>query len=323
MGPRVGGGGRARSRSGADVRKDELIVEGADAGKSVQQLLHDRLAIPHSRAKGLVARGAVIRNGRPVTRPGDRVAERDRLEIARGEETSRAVPRRVRRGDGYRIVHEERDFVVVDKEPGLITVPSPSHRGASMVELLTDLYRKRGFRVPTMRAVHRIDRYTSGLVVAARTGPVFAALRSQFASGRPDRVYLAVAEGRIERDEGRLVHRLAEHPVSLKVHPVVDERPGRKAVLRYRVRERFAAATLLEVTLETGRKNQIRVQLAAEGHPLVGDVAYGRPSLLIGRTALHAHRLAFDHPYRGVRLEFEAPIPADLRRLLSALRRGR
>ncbi len=303
------------------MKRETLLAGPEDAGKSLQQVLHDRLAVPHSRAKGLVLRGGVAVNGRPETRPGGRVSEGDRLEIVLDPGGARAAPRRAHRAHGYRIVHEERDFVVVDKEPGLITVPSPSHRGESLIELLTDLYRKRGFRVPAMRAVHRIDRFTSGLVVAARSGPVFATLRSQFASGRPERVYLAVAEGRVERDEGRLVHRLAEHPVSLKVHPVEDGHPGRQAVLRYRVRERFRAATLLEVTLETGRKNQIRVQLAAEGHPLVGDVVYGRPSPLIERTALHAYRLAFDHPSRGQRLAFEAPLPADLRRLLASLRR--
>jgi 23S rRNA pseudouridine1911/1915/1917 synthase len=234
----------------------------------------------------------------------------------------RSAPRRSHHGDGYRIVHEEREFVVVDKEAGLITVPSPSHRGDSLVEILTDFYRRRGFREAAVRAVHRIDRFTSGLVVAARPGPVFASLRAQFASGSPDRVYLAVAEGRIEADEGRLTHRLAEHPVSLKVHPVPHDRSGRTAVSRFRVMERFPGATLLEVTLETGRKNQIRVQLAAEGHPLVGDAAYGRRSPRIDRTALHAYRLAFDHPTRGHRLAFEAAPPADFRRLLTVLRRG-
>ena len=304
------------------MKRETLIAGPDDAGKSVQRILHDRLAMPHSKAKGLLLSGGVLRNGRGVTSPGERVAPGDRLEITSDPGAGRAAPRRAHRGHGYRIVHEEPDFVVVDKDPGLITVPSPSHRGESLIEILTDLYRKRGFRVPTMRAVHRIDRFTSGLVVVARTGPAFGVLRSQFASGRPGRVYLAVAEGRIERDEGRLVHRLAEHPVSLKVHPVEDERSGRKAVSSYRVKERFPTATLLEVRLETGRKNQIRVQLAAEGHSLVGDIVYGRPSGLIERTALHACRLAFDHPSSGRRLEFEAPPPPDFLRLLSALRRG-
>lgn len=253
--------------------------------------------------------------------PGVRVVEGDRIEAVFDPGVRHAAPRRAHHGDGYRIVHEERDFVVVDKEAGRITVPSPSHRGESLVESLTGLYRKRGFRQAAVRAVHRIDRFTSGLVVAARPGPAFASLRAQFAAGLPERVYLAVAEGRFDHDVGRLVHRLAEHPVSLKVHTVPDGQSGKKAVSSYRVVERFRDATLLEVTLTTGRKNQIRVQLAAVGHPIVGDGAYGRRSPLIERTALHAFRLAFDHPSHGRRLAFEAPLPADMRRLLAALRR--
>jgi 23S rRNA pseudouridine1911/1915/1917 synthase len=304
------------------VRRAALVAGPDDAGKSVQQVLHDRLRVPHSRARALVLSGEVRRNGAIVASPGDRVLEGDRLEASLDSGSRGTAPRRAHRGHGYRIVHEEREFVVVDKDAGLITVPSPSHRGESLIEILTDLYRRRGFREAAVRAVHRIDRFTSGLVVAARPGPVFASLRAQFASGLPDRVYLAVAEGRMERDEGRLVHRLAEHPVSLKVHPVPHGHAGRTAVSRFRVVERFPGATLLEVTLETGRKNQIRVQLAAERHALVGDGAYGRRSHLIDRTALHAYRLAFDHPARGRRLAFEAPPPADFRRLLAALRRG-
>jgi len=189
-------------------------------------------------------------------------------------------------------------------------------------EMLTEAYRMRGFHDPRVLAVHRIDRFTSGLVVVSRAGPAFAPLRAQFAAGTPERVYLAVAEGRVEPDRGRLVQYLAEHPESLKVHAVGEARKGRRAACSYRVIERFPRASLLEVRLETGRRNQIRVQLAAEGHALVGDASYGRRSPLIGRTALHASRLAFDHPRHGQRLTFEAPPPADFNRLLAALRRG-
>src|SRR4029453_16231046 len=123
---------------------------------------------------------------------------------------------------------------------------------------------------------------------------------------------LAVVEGRVAAERGRLTHALAEHPKSLKVHVVGPGDAGRPASLRYRVVERLPRATLLEVTLETGRRNQIRVQLAAEGHPVVGDLAYGNPSPLIARVALHAHRLAFELPRGRKRAHFESPVPADL-----------
>jgi 23S rRNA pseudouridine1911/1915/1917 synthase len=170
--------------------------------------------------------------------------------------------------------------------------------------------------------VHRIDRFTSGLVVFARNHPAAMRLRSQFKERTPDRIYLAAAEGHVEPDRARLIHSLGENPKSLKVHVVAKESDGRPASLRYRVLERFPQACLLEVTLETGRRNQIRVQLAAEGHPLVGDVSYGRPSRLISRVALHAHRLAFDAPRGRKRLRFESPVPAEFERLVKKLRAG-
>lgn len=300
----------------------EIVAEAADAGRTVQRLLHDRAGLAHSRARGVVVARLVRRNGRVVEDPAERVDAGDRIEISHDPTSRYPSPRRPRREEGYRVVHEEREFVVVDKDPGLITVPAPAHAGESLVEKLALRLRKRGFREPRMLAVHRIDRFTSGLVVVARPGPAFESLRAQFASGSPERVYLAVADGRVEADSGTLVHHLAEHPRSLKVHEVPPSHGGRRASSTYRVLERFDHATLLEVRLETGRRNQIRVQLAAIGHPLVGDVAYGRRSPLIERTALHACRLSFAHPSKGARIQLEAEPPGDLRRLLAALRRG-
>jgi len=172
--------------------------------------------------------------------------------------------------------------------------------------------------------VHRIDLYTSGLVIFARTRAAWEDLKGQFASGSPERIYLAVAEGRVPTDSGRLVHHLKEHPKSFKVQATAAiDRGARRAASRFRVLERFGeAATLVEVSLETGRRNQIRVQFAATGHPLVGDVAYGHPSPLIGRTALHAARLRFRHPLDGRAVDFRSEIPGDLRRLLRRLRAG-
>jgi 23S rRNA pseudouridine1911/1915/1917 synthase len=198
-------------------------------------------------------------------------------------------------------VHEDDDLVVIDKDAGLLTVPTAAPVGDSLEEMLLASYRKRGHKKPLLHVVHRIDRFTSGLVVFARNHPSAMALRGQFKDRTPERIYLAIAEGRLV---------------------VAKESEGWAASLRYRVLERFAHATLLEVELETGRRNQIRVQLAAEGHPLVGDVAYGRPSPLISRVALHAHRLTFDAPRGRKRLRFESPVPADFKRLVTRLKAG-
>ncbi len=257
-----------------------------------------------------------------MSRNDERVRPGDRIEVTFDSERRYRAPSAPAPSEGYRVVHEDDEVVVADKAAGVFTVPAPSQRGESLAERLEHAYRARGYRAPLVRAVHRIDRFTSGLVAFARREEAWRKLRTQFAAGLPERVYLAVAEGNVGPDDGLLVHHLEEHEKSLKVRAVARSAGSKRAESRYRVLERFDHATLLEVRLRTGRRNQIRVQLAAEGHPLVGDHAYGRPSPLIGRTALHAARLAFDHPSRGSRLELASEPPADFRRLLSALRRG-
>jgi 23S rRNA pseudouridine1911/1915/1917 synthase len=295
----------------------------SDAGRTVQRLMHEHLGVSHAEAKGLIASGCVARNRRTVTKPDERVGAGDRVEVAAeaGRKYSRAghAPRG---GEGWRVVHEDDDLIVVDKDAGLLTVPTAAPVGDSLEELLLASYRKRGHKKPALHVVHRIDRFTSGLVVFARSHPAAMELRRQFKERTPERIYLAVAEGKVEPDRGRLTHSLGENPKSLKIHVVAKESEGRPASLRYRVLERFPHATLLEVQLETGRRNQIRVQLAAERHPIVGDFSYGHPSPLIPRVALHALRLGFESPRGRKRLQFESPVPPDFARLLKKLKGG-
>jgi 23S rRNA pseudouridine1911/1915/1917 synthase len=291
-------------------------------GRTLQSLLHDLGGLSHSRARGLIEAGAVQVNGRAVRRPDHRLEPGDRVEATHDPARRyRPSPRRTRE-HGWRTLHEDDDLVVVDKEPGLLTVPTTSQKEESLVERLGAAYRARGFRRSEVRVVHRIDRYTSGIVAFARNARAWSELRRQFAAGAPERVYLAVAEGVVASDRGRLVHHLHEDPASLRVTVGPPRRGVRPAACTFRVLERFEHATLLEVRLETGRRNQIRVQFASEGHPLVGDHAYGRPSERIPRTALHAHRLSIRHPSDGGILRFECPPPADFAKLLRSLRRG-
>jgi 23S rRNA pseudouridine1911/1915/1917 synthase len=300
------------------------IVAGAgEAGCTVQRLVHERLGVSNAEAKGLIASGCVTRNRKQVAKPDERIATGDRVEVAaESGRNYRSVPAAPRGGDGWRVAHEDDDLVVVDKDAGVLTVPTVTPLGDSLEEMLLAAYKKRGHKKPTLYVVHRIDRFTSGLVVFARNHTAAMELRRQFKERTPERIYLAVAAGKVEPDRGRLTHALGENPKSLKVHVVAKESEGRAASLRYRVLERFPHATLLEVTLETGRRNQIRVQFAATGHPVVGDFSYGQPSPLIPRVALHAHRLAFDTPRGRKRLRFESPVPADIKKLIARLKAG-
>ena len=306
------------------MERRKLVAEAAHAGRTVQQHLHDLLGISHRTARGLVDAGAVRCNGHVVTRPDHRLAAGDRVEAAWDPARRYRAAPAATAGPGFRVLHEDDTLAVVEKEAGVLTVPAPGHAGPSLAERLEAGWRRRGFKKASAHVVHRIDLYTSGLVVFARTRAAWENLKAQFAAGSPERIYLAVAEGRVEADSGRLVHHLTEHPKSFKVQPTLPgDRGARRAASRFRVLERFPEATLVEVSLETGRRNQIRVQFAATGHPLVGDVAYGHPSPLIDRTALHAARLRFRHPLDGSAVDFRSEIPADLRRLLRRLRAGR
>ncbi|HET9481589.1 MAG TPA: RNA pseudouridine synthase, partial [Candidatus Polarisedimenticolia bacterium] len=222
---------------------------------------------------------------------------------------------------GFVTLLEEADFVAVVKEPGLLTVPAPANPDDSLVDRLLAHYAARGTRRPRLWVVHRIDRFTSGLVLFARTEEAAEALIAQFARHEARREYLAICTGVPAVAEGRLESYLKEDPRTMKVVESTRHEGGRKAACTYRVEERLAGAALLRLNLETGRRNQIRVQLAGIGHPIVGDRTYGKASPLIARAALHAARLGFVHPRTGRPVSLESPLPADMTRALRRLRR--
>jgi 23S rRNA pseudouridine1911/1915/1917 synthase len=172
--------------------------------------------------------------------------------------------------------------------------------------------------------VHRLDKGTSGLLVIAKTPLAYHALVGQLAARAVTREYLAVVHGRLARAEGRVDAPIGRDPNHRQRMAIRPPGQGRRAVTHFRVRERFDAFTLVECRLETGRTHQIRVHLASLGHPVAGDLAYGRgrPRLPVDvdGVALHAARLAFVHPVTHQRMEFAAPLPPRIERLLSHLR---
>jgi 23S rRNA pseudouridine1911/1915/1917 synthase len=223
------------------------------------------------------------------------------------------------------IVHEDAALIVVDKPAGVLAVPLPRQGEARSV--LDDLKAHLGRRRPFV--VHRIDRDTSGLVVFAKSAAAQEALRAQFKRREPERVYLAVVYGVPDPPSGTWRDRMVWDTRALvqkETHP--RDPHGKDAVCSYRVVERLRGAALVEVRLVTGRRNQIRLQARLHGHTLVGEQRYTfgpetlRP-IAFPRQALHAHRLVFRHPTTGEELRFEAPLPEDLRQLVSRLRRGR
>jgi 23S rRNA pseudouridine1911/1915/1917 synthase len=239
--------------------------------------------------------GAVVRRGDSAVRPSDRV------ELGAPPPAPIPAP--------LRLIHEDADLLVIDKAPGLLTIADLSERERTAYRLLRDWMEGRD--AGRIFIVHRLDRETSGLLVVARTIKAKNALQEQFRARTPERRYVARVEGAVREESGTLTSRLVEDR-SLRVRPTRDPRQGREATTRYRVLERGADTTLLELTLETGRRGQIRAQLAALGHPIVGDRAYGSRWDPLRRVCLHATRLGFTHP-DGRRVVFESPPPSGFR----------
>ena len=237
-----------------------------------------------------------------------------------------AKPRATTRTAGdLDIVYEDVTLVVLNKPAGLLSVPLERRSdAASARDLLEADMRRRGLRRPLV--VHRIDRDTSGLVVFAKDPRAQAQLKEQFRRHEPDRVYWAVVYGQPEPAEGTWRDHLVWDPKALiqkETHPK-DPRAA-EAISDYRVLETFRETSLIEVRLQTGKRNQIRLQARLRGHMLVGEqrYVYGPGALrpiAFARQALHARRLRFAHPETGKMLEFEVPVPKDLAALLTRLR---
>lgn len=219
---------------------------------------------------------------------------------------------------GLAIVHEDRHLVVIDKPPGLLTIATEKERERTAYRLLWDLL---GRHRPVARPfiVHRLDRETSGLLVVAKTPGAKTALQTQFAARTVDRGYVAVVEGVMRKDTRTLVDRVEEDAAYRVRIARGGRRGGREAITRYRVRERGRDATLIDIALGTGRRHQIRVQLAAIGHPVVGDAQHGSRRDPLRRVCLHASVLGFVHPGTGEPARFESPAPPAFLRLVQGV----
>ena len=216
-----------------------------------------------------------------------------------------------------RIVHLDAALAVVDKPAGLVVHPEPSHRGPTLVGELGEILGGGG-DPERPGIVHRLDKGTSGLLVVARSDAAHAALQAQVQRREVERVYLALAGGRLGSRTGTIdapIGRAARQ----RHRMAVSGAASRQARTHFEVLELLPRESYLLVRLETGRTHQIRAHFAAIGHPLAGDVTYGGVDAYgLRRQFLHAHRLAFEYPESGERLSFESALPADLEAALVA-----
>lgn len=306
----------------------------AQAGMRLDRAIADQLpSLSRERLKLLIRSGALTDGGgKPVRDPAAKVAGNERLTLAVPEpEPAHNEPQAI----DLRIVYEDEHLLVVDKPAGLVVHPAAGNRDGTLVNAL--LHHCRGSLsgiggVARPGIVHRIDKDTSGRLVVAKNDVAHEGLARQFAAHRVERRYRAIVAGLPAVPGGTIDAPLARSPHDRKkiaiVPPAAADGRGKRAVTHWRLIEPLREAALVECRLETGRTHQVRVHMAAVGHPLLGDPVYGRSgrdhrrllaALGFARQALHAALLGFTHPVNGLQLTFESPIPADMQELFSAL----
>jgi 23S rRNA pseudouridine1911/1915/1917 synthase len=303
--------------------KNLLVPEGLD-GARVDVGIAQLLGFSRSFAAEIVASGGVTVNG-VVARKSDRLEADAHLSVSWTEkEPPRIVPMEV---EGFSIIHDDEDIVIVNKPPGVAAHPSVGWTGPTVLGALAAA----GFRISTSGPpertgiVHRLDVGTSGIMMVAKSEIAYSVLKQAFRDRTVHKVYHAVVQGHPDPLAGTIDAPIGRHPGSEWKFAVSLE--GKASITHYETLEAFPYATLLNVELETGRTHQIRVHMAAQRHPCVGDTMYGAdPSLSqrlgLERQWLHAMRLGFEHPTQNKQVEFVSELAPDLAVALERLREG-
>ena len=257
----------------------------------------------------MLSQGRVSVNGKSCAVASHKIRAGDVLEIG-----PRRAPAKL--AGGLEILYEDSDIFIVHKPAGLLTVATLDERERTAYAYLRQYLKEHNPR-QRLFIVHRLDKFVSGVLVFAKSEKVKSILQGVFSRHDIQRKYWAVVEGVVDKDQGTIQSHLAEDR-SLRMHSTDDKKKGKSAVTHFRVLKRFSNLTALEVTLETGRKNQIRVHLSEMGHPIVGDRAYGSTQNPLGRLGLHAFHLGFAHPVSCTPLTFQTDPPPEFRRYIPA-----
>ena len=310
----------------------DLAAGSTDAVTRLDRFLAESVPrLSRTRAQTLIRGGRATVEGQTITDPSARVKPGASVRLSVPPPVD---PKPLAQAIPLSVVHEDGSLIVLDKPAGLVVHPAPGNPDRTLVNALiahcgAALSGIGGVRRPGI--VHRLDKDTSGLIVAAKSDVAHQDLVRQFAARRIRRVYRAVVWGVPSPPRGEIAGNIGRHPVNRKKLAVVA-RGGKPALTRYRVlRALGARASAIECRLATGRTHQIRVHMAERGHPLFGDPLYGRgprtgrdeaaaeAGRRLGRQALHAARLGFRHPESGELLEFESALPSDMLALIESL----
>ncbi|MEQ8212612.1 MAG: RluA family pseudouridine synthase [Smithellaceae bacterium] len=310
----------------------QFTVDRSQSGRRLDVFLTQTdPSLSRSRIKRAIEEGEVLVNDL-APKPGQRLKEGDliRLNLQTAKEAL-ALPQEI----PLNIIYEDAAIIVVNKEAGMVVHPAPGNYDHTLVNALLfhchDLSGIGGVLRPGI--VHRLDKGTSGLIVAAKSDAAHHSLAAQFKNHEVEKTYLALVWGDMKGDRGEIILPVGRHPGDRKKMSTKSKR-GREAITYWKVKERYGLATLLEVEIKTGRTHQIRVHLSDRGYPVVGDAVYGNASKIrtvtdavlkaqfkaLNRQALHAARLSFTHPQSGEKVVFEAAMPEDMAGLCAQLK---
>jgi 23S rRNA pseudouridine1911/1915/1917 synthase len=295
-----------------------FTAEASDTGRRIDHWVHGRMPeFSRSRIQDWIKSGRVRVNGAPVKaaytlRAGDAI-EVEPADLAPLNATAEAIP--------LRVLYEDADLVAIDKPAGMVVHAGAGvHSGTLVNALLHRFGELSGVGGPLRPGiVHRLDRFTSGVLLVAKNDAAHRKLAAQFSGREVEKVYLALVHGAVKNESGRIERPIARDPAH-RTRMTARLAEGRAAWSEYRVLRRFAEFTLLEVRIGTGRTHQIRVHLASIRHPVVGDTLYGaaaQPEL--GRFFLHAHRIRFHQPATGAETVVESPLAPELEAWLGTL----
>ncbi len=302
--------------------KIDFKTDETQAGCRVDQVIAERFAgISRSRAAALIKGGDILVSGRRVKpgyrlRPGDTVTGEGGRTVSAG-----AAPEQI----PIDILWEDRHILVVNKQAGMVVHPGAGNPGGTLLNALLHHFpalETVGDDPNRAGIVHRLDKDTTGVMVAAKSNAALAFLQKEFRMRRVEKRYLALVRGEVKNDSGRISFPVGRHRRKRKLMSTRASESARDAETLWTVKERFADATLVEAVLKTGRTHQVRVHFYAAGHPLIGEKVYQfrrdrKNKTGVPRQMLHARSLGFRHPFSGRKVRFTAPVPPDFRKLLA------
>jgi 23S rRNA pseudouridine1911/1915/1917 synthase len=298
-----------RNKTGAEYaasKYNELTVR---EETTLLEFLIKAMSLTRNRAKDILTGHGITVDRRNTTRYDEPLHPGQIVRVSKHKRSNQLLNKYVK------IVYEDKDLVVIEKSEGILSMPATAKQ-YSAKQVLDEYFQKRHFKC-TAHTVHRLDRETSGLMMYAKNLEIAKILEDNWHDIVFDRRYVAVVSGEMEREGGTIESWLKDNKAFITYSSDTDPGGGKFSVTHYHTLKTSPRCSLVELKLETGRKNQIRVHMQDIGHPVLGDKKYGDGNDPIGRLCLHAYRLDFYHPRTGEVMNFETPFPRDFMKLFN------